>query len=133
MVKTTTIYHVEDSLTVGKLTQVYLQAHHKDWNIVHFQTAELMLMQLMFEHPEIIIVDYMLDTRAEGKLNGDDTLAKLRERGINIPVILLTGVSNEQKLQRFKTLDFDSVIYKHKDDVFEELDSRINSILTNNL
>lgn len=78
----------DDSLFLKSLEIEFLQ--NADFEIKTFATGELCLNQL-FQHPDIIILDYHLDGIDKNAINGMETLDKIKAYNPDIPVIMLSS------------------------------------------
>ena len=63
---------------------------HADFDVETFATGEACLKQLSI-NPDIIVLDYLLDSVDENAINGLDTLDKIKMMNPDIPVIILSS------------------------------------------
>jgi two-component system OmpR family response regulator len=83
------LFLVDDDAVFLKALQIeFLQ--HADFEIETFATGELCVSNLS-GGPDIVILDYNLDGVSQGAMNGMDTLDKIKQYDINIPVIMLSS------------------------------------------
>ena len=78
----------DDALFLKSLEIEFLE--HADFTINTFPTGETCLKNLRL-HPDIIILDYHLDGIVVGAMNGIETLDKIKEENLGIPVIMLSS------------------------------------------
>ena len=78
----------DDALFLKSLEIEFLE--HADFTIRTFPTGETCLQNLRL-NPDIIILDYHLDGIVEGAMNGMETLDKIKEHNLGIPVIMLSS------------------------------------------
>ena len=64
--------------------------HHTDFDIETFATGELCVANLSHK-PDIIILDYLLDSIDKSAMNGIETLDKIKKFNPEIPVIMLSA------------------------------------------
>lgn len=63
---------------------------HADFAIETFSKGEL-CMQNLSHNPDVIILDYQLDSIDKGAMNGMDTLDKIKAFNPDIPVVMLSS------------------------------------------
>lgn len=78
----------DDALFLKSLEIDFLQ--HADFEIETFVTGELCIENLLHQ-PDIIILDYLLDSVDKTAMNGIETLDKIKAFNPNIPVIILSA------------------------------------------
>ena len=83
------IFLVDDDVDFLKLLKIQLLQQH-DMIIETFPTGELCIEHLS-NNPDIIIVDYNLDSVDKGAMNGIETLDKIKSLNADIPVIMLSA------------------------------------------
>ena len=83
------IFLVDDDVDFLKLLKIQLLQQH-DIIIETFATGELCIEHLS-SNPDIIIVDYNLDSIEKGAMNGIQTLDKIKAVNVDIPVIMLSA------------------------------------------
>jgi CheY-like chemotaxis protein len=87
--------------------------------ITCFATGEEAIARL-YEKPDIIILDYYLDTEVKSAANGMEVLRVIREKLPNTPVIMLSG--QEKYAVAAQTLQKGAVQYVIKgDNAFAEI------------
>jgi DNA-binding NtrC family response regulator len=83
------LFFVDDDLLFLKSLEIEFY-DHPDFTTHSFSTGELCIENLSLE-PDIIILDYHLDTIKKDAINGIQTLNKIREFNNTIPVIILSS------------------------------------------
>ena len=78
----------DDELFLKSLEIDFLQ--HADFEIETFVTGELCVASLSHQ-PDIIILDYLLDSVDKNAMNGIETLDKIKAFNPDIPVIMLSA------------------------------------------
>lgn len=78
----------DDTVFLKSLEIEFLQ--HEDFDIETFSTGEQCLENLPHS-PDVVILDYMLNGIVNSAMNGIETLDKIREYDINIPVVMLSS------------------------------------------
>lgn len=83
------LFLVDDDADFLKLLKIQLLQQH-DIIIETFPTGELCIENLS-SHPDIIIVDYNLDSVEKNAMNGIETLDKIKAVNADIPVVMLSA------------------------------------------
>ena len=83
------LFLVDDDADFLKLLKIQLLKQH-DIIIETFSTGELCIENLS-SHPDIIIVDYNLDSVEKNAMNGIETLDKIKAVNADIPVVMLSA------------------------------------------
>lgn len=78
----------DDELFLKSLEIDFMQ--HADFDIETFATGELCLANLS-NKPDIIILDYYLDSVDKNAINGIETLDKIKAFNSDIPVVMLSA------------------------------------------
>jgi DNA-binding NtrC family response regulator len=78
----------DDALFLRSLEIEFLQ--HGDFSIETFATGELCLAGLP-NSPDVVILDYLLDSIDKNAMNGIDTLDKIKAFDPDIPVVILSA------------------------------------------
>ena len=78
----------DDALYLKSLEIEFLQ--HADFTIETFATGELCMTHLS-GNPDVIILDYQLDSIDKNAMNGLETLDKIKACNADIPVVMLSS------------------------------------------
>ncbi|OGU12363.1 MAG: histidine kinase [Ignavibacteria bacterium GWB2_35_12] len=78
----------DDALFLKSLEIDFLQ--HADFIIETFATGEL-CMDNLSHNPDVIILDYRLDSIVQNAMNGIETLDKIKTFNPDIPVVMLSS------------------------------------------
>ncbi|MBC7382560.1 MAG: response regulator [Bacteroidia bacterium] len=78
----------DDALFLKSLEIEFLQ--HADFKIETYPTGELCLKNLS-HYPDVIILDYFLDSIDKNAMNGKETLNRIKNNYPDIPVIILSS------------------------------------------
>jgi DNA-binding NtrC family response regulator len=85
----TKIFLVDDDIVFLKLMEIeFLQLN--DFEVETYITGELCIKNLGL-HPDVIILDYLLDGIEKKAMNGLQTLDKIKEFDPTIPVVMLSS------------------------------------------
>lgn len=83
------IFLVDDDALFLKSLEIEF-THHTDFAVETFATGELCLLHLE-EHPDVIILDYHLNSVDKNAMNGIETLDKIKEADAGILVVMLSA------------------------------------------
>jgi DNA-binding NtrC family response regulator len=83
------VFLVDDDSVFLKLMEIeFLQ--HPEFDIETYLTGELCIKNLS-HHPDVIILDYLLDGIEKNAMNGIQTLDKIKEFDPTFPVVMLSS------------------------------------------
>jgi DNA-binding NtrC family response regulator len=83
------VFLVDDDSVFLKLMEIeFLQ--HPEFDIETYSTGELCIKNLS-HHPDVIILDYLLDGIEKNVMNGIQTLDKIKEFDPTFPVVMLSS------------------------------------------
>jgi len=120
------IYTIEDNVFFAEIVAAGLQ--QKGYEIKIFSNGESMLEIVDDIIPDIIILDYHIESQDVKYFNGKQILEILLSRHKDIPVIMLTAQNNVK--ESISLLKRGAVDYIIKDDAFfENLNKSIENII----
>jgi two-component system response regulator HydG len=96
--KLASVYIVDDSDIERSMLTEHL-SKYKSLNVKAFSNGEYCLKEIIvgnLKEPDLILLDYFLDSKNSTSKDGLEILSKLRELSPDTKVIMLTGVSNEK-------------------------------------
>lgn len=73
----------------------YVLQGKNGYNIKSFLSGEECL-QNMNLNPDLVVLDYILNAFDKKAMNGLETLIKLKKKNSNLPVIILSGYTDDQ-------------------------------------
>lgn len=121
------IYTIEDNVFFAEIVAAGLKK--KGYEIKVFSNGESMLEIVDDIIPDIIILDYYIESKDIKYFNGKQILEILQSRHKTIPVIMLTAQDNVK--ESISLLKRGAVDYIIKDDVFfENLNQSIENIIS---
>jgi DNA-binding NtrC family response regulator len=123
------IYLVDDDLIfLHALEQCIKSTENERLEIKCFSTAEECIEKLQ-SHPDIIILDYYLDSKFYDAMNGMKALKKIKRLSPLTKVIILSSQSNmDVALNSMKNQAFDYVS-KHSEDAFIKIKKIVEGIM----
>lgn len=114
-----TIFIVDDEPLLIEMLSDYLKGRNSDINIKSFLTGEECLEHVS-ERPDVIILDYYLNSKEKNAANGIDILRGIKSQDKSIPVIMLS--SQGKYGTAAKTIMYGAVHYVPKgQDAFEDI------------
>lgn len=81
---------IDDDVTLCEMTRDTLLRKFPGSNVVYYNTGEDALPAIV-EKPDIVILDYQLDSVKPDAMNGIQILSKLKERFPDLPVIFMSA------------------------------------------
>ncbi|MCW3077389.1 MAG: histidine kinase [Bacteroidetes bacterium] len=102
-----TVFLVDDNALYLKSLEVSFRSKPY-YDIKSFTTGELCLEELSL-NPDIIILDYYLNSVVPEAMNGLETLAKIREVNPKVPVIVLSVEENPEvaeNCRKYEAVEF---------------------------
>ena len=84
------IFIVDDEPLLSEMLADYLKDRNSEYGISTFPTGEDCL-QYLKEEPDIVILDYYLNSKEKDAANGIDILKEIKKQNKSIPVIMLSS------------------------------------------
>jgi DNA-binding NarL/FixJ family response regulator len=113
------IFIVDDEPLLNEMLSDYLTERSPEFNIQSFPTGEDCLQNLE-KNPDIVILDYYLNSKEKNAANGIDILKEIKKQNSHIPVIMLS--SQKSYGTAAQTIMYGAVHYVIKgQDAFEEI------------
>jgi len=116
------IFFVDDDKMIINLLEYTFQSRHQ-YDVRSFESGEDCLDSLKL-NPDLIVLDHQLAGAGESKMDGIETLEKIKSRNANLPVIVLTAYGSDELYEEF--LKKGAERFLTKDDYF--IDSLIETI-----
>ena len=128
MKKQREIFVVDDShIIVNLITQSINQID--GYKATAFKSAEAMFGAVKVGVPELVVLDFFLDTELKGGMNGGRAASKLKTIFPNIKIILISGTSSPKAIAEIKSLEVDVHLHKDDDDILDKINEAITKIL----
>ncbi|MBK9491113.1 MAG: response regulator [Haliscomenobacter sp.] len=113
------IFIVDDELLLSEMLTDYLKDQYEGFQITSFSTGEACL-QSLDEQPDVVVLDYYLNSKERDAANGIDILKQIKKRKKALPVIMLS--SQESYGTAAQTIMYGAVHYVIKgQDAFKEI------------
>ena len=114
-----TIFIVDDEPLLSEMLADYLKDQYSGFNIQSFPTGEACIQSLHLQ-PNIVVLDYYLNSKEKDAANGIDILKEIKKRNRMLPVIMLS--SQKSYGTATQTIMYGAVHYVIKgQDAFEEI------------
>ena len=122
------IFIVEDNEIYAKSLQFYIQARFpRVEEIKIFKIGETCLLEID-RNPNIVIVDYFLNSKYEGASNGLEIIKRIKEQKPQTKVIVLSSQDKfDVVIEAIKQYDCDYVQKDHE--AFEKVEKLIKGVL----
>jgi CheY-like chemotaxis protein len=97
---------VDDSAMIRKALKRYLAqlGYH---NVIEADDGSSAVTQVQQEQPDFMIMDVVM-----GEMNGDQALAKIRDMGSNVPVVMLSSVTDQTLISQCQGYGISGFIFK---------------------
>lgn len=119
------LYIVEDDPMFAELLKDFLQSRPQ-WEVSYFPTGEECVKQA-YQEPDVVIIDYHLDSKVKGGINGIDTLIQLKKIAPRAHCIFLSG--QEKYGVALRTISHGAENYIFKDEnAFNEIGKIIDNL-----
>jgi two-component system capsular synthesis response regulator RcsB len=86
-----------------------------------FRNSASFMEQFSAESPELIFLDYYLDSDNKKELTGEEIFMEIKQKNPQLPVVLLTGINDPNKLSHFKEIGFSEVLNKDEPEIFNQI------------
>ena len=119
------IFIVDDEPLLTSMLSDYLTDNNPEVFVKSFPTGEDCLKELD-EKPDLIVLDYYLNSKEKDAANGIDILKEIKSRNKALPVIMLS--SQKSYTTAAQTIGYGAMHYVIKgQDAFQEIDELIKS------
>jgi CheY-like chemotaxis protein len=114
---------VDDSQIVTELTAFLLE--NLGYETVQFTDGEKAVEYLDSTenpYPELIVCDHYLGSRSDIRKNGFKILHKLKQFGVNIPVVIASGTNDERVIDKYYEMGVSGFVSKDTPNYIDELE-----------
>lgn len=108
------IYFVDDDKMIINLLEYTFQSRG-EYNVKSFESGEECLKALD-QQPDLVVLDHKLSNGGDDKMDGIETLEKIKGITTEVPIVILTGYGSEELSQEFIKKGADRFLTK--DDYF---------------
>lgn len=122
------IYIVEDSEIIRELISRSF-SKRIDCAVKSFGSGEDMLIDFSEETPNLIVLDYYLDTDNKNAMNGEEVLVKIQEKNKDIPIFIISGLTDQNKINELIGMGVKEFIDKDSEDVFAKIEEAADKFL----
>ncbi len=117
---------IDDDPNMSEMLRDFFQDKYPSSELTSFTSGETALND-MYQAPDLIVLDYHLDSTDPGAMNGIQVLKKIKDRFPDVPVIFLSG--QEKAEVAANTMKYGAYDYVVKNEnAFHRL-----ALLTNNI
>ncbi len=109
-----TVFFVDDDKMIINLLEYTFQSRQQ-YKVISFESGEDCIAALDM-NPDLIVLDHQLSSSGDDKMDGIETLEKIRVTHPDMPVVVLTGQGTEDLFKKFKSKGV--AAYLTKDDFF---------------
>lgn len=114
------VFIIEDSKIINSLmTQSF--SSDIETEVSSFYDGESALKVFEQTHPNLVFLDYYLDSENKKNMNGGEVFTKIKSIWPDTRVVLLTGISKKNKIDDLLKFGFDGYINKADDCLLEEI------------
>jgi DNA-binding NarL/FixJ family response regulator len=89
------IFIIDDDATMREMLKDFCETKYSDAEVCTYATGEP-AMEDLYLKPEVIVLDYYLDSVEKNAMNGIETLKRIKELLPNTPVLFLSSQDNPQ-------------------------------------
>jgi two-component system OmpR family response regulator len=119
------IFIVDDDPAMTEMTKDFLESRYADCDIFTFPTGEGALAEL-YRKPEVIILDYHLDSIESKAMNGIEVLKRIKELLPSVPVIFISSDENPEVATH--TIKYGAYDYITKNEsAFQRMEIMVNN------
>ena len=114
------VFIIEDSKIINSLmTQSF--SSEEGTEVSSFYDGESALKVFESTHPNLVFLDYYLDSENKQNMNGEEVFSKLKKIWPDTRVVLLTGLDKKSKLDKVLKCGFDGYINKADEYLLDEI------------
>ena len=119
------VFIVDDEPLLTEMLSDYLHEQNPNLDIKSFPTGEKCL-ECLDENPNLVVLDYYLNSREKDAANGIDILKELKRKNKALPVIMLS--SQKSYSTAAQTIGYGAIHYVIKGkDAFNEISQLIDA------
>ena len=127
MSKTCNISVIDDSEIIAEMVARFLQEKIPCSVEIFSSGEDFFSSEKKFD---LVILDYLLNSKDKKAADGKDVLKSIHENNSDIPVLIVTGITNAELLSEIKRLGAAGVIGKDAPDFWSLLEREVKSKLS---
>lgn len=98
-----------------------LELFDSDLRVTTFLTGNSAVETIRRKTPDIVFLDYYLSSNAKENPDGDKVLKTIKKIAPDLPVVLLTGLTDTKKINDLLKTGFDGFIHKSEENLIENI------------
>ena len=121
------IFVVDDSKIIADIMKKVISSV-TGIKVTDFRNSESFLTAMDNKIPDMIFLDYYLDAENKKEVTGEEIFHRVKKEHPEIPIVLLTGIGDPEKLEHFRKIGFMDVINKHEPEIFNHIINCVKNI-----
>ena len=117
--KSTVVYVLDDSQIICDLLYNML-SNQEGVTASTFKNGIELLESLSTLKPDIVFLDYYLNEKP-GYPSGPNVLRELKKQYPDLPVVMMTGLTDRKKITELQSIGFTDFIHKDNDDILTDI------------
>ncbi len=126
------IYVLDDSKIILEMMDKVISSV-PSVSVAVFGNSASFMEKMATETPDLIFLDFYLDSNDKTELNGEEIFRMIKLKNSHIPIILLTGINDVNKIAHFKEIGFSEVIDKNEPVIFNHILNSVNRFTSDSL
>jgi CheY-like chemotaxis protein len=114
------IFVVDDSKIIADIMKKVISSI-AGVTVTDFRNGRTFLNGLHDTVPDMIFLDYYLDAENRREPNGEEIFFRVKKSHPEIPIVLITGINDPEKLEHFRQIGFTDVINKDEPEIFNHI------------
>jgi len=119
---------IEDSKIICDI-MLSLPVFNRNVNVSAFLNGESALDAIKKNIPDIIFLDYYLNTNSKQNMNGDDVLRSIKKTAPSAQVVLLTGLTDQKKIDELHEIGVYGFIHKSDENMLDKVTTFLHNFL----
>ena len=124
------VYVIEDSKIICDIL-LRLPLFIENVRVTTFINGESALESIKKSLPDVIILDYYLNTGLKQNINGDEVLKSIKQISPEIPVIILSGLADPQKIKQLHDIGVNGFIHKSEENLLDNIVESLKGLSEN--
>lgn len=120
------VYILDDSEIITEIMKRVISSM-PGVTVATFRDSASFIEKFSDKTPQLVFLDFYLDCNDKNELNGEQLFLAIKQKNPKLPIVLLTGINDKDKLAYFKTLGFSEVINKSEPEIFNRILNTVKS------